>query len=459
VNGDPVGTDSPQFTTDALNDGDEVACTVNATDPCTGNAIGASDVVQVAVNTILSITGGVDGPESACAGDALTYAIEPVTGVETYTWTLPADWTGSSTSNIINVVAGETGGTVSVTADNECGSSSPVTIDVSSFPNHATLSGGVTLGSVPVVSGWVFVYLQNQPTEWWETTGTKVDSAEINFGNYSFDEMEIYDEPFILKAIVTGDQSPFTVPTYYAVDASDNDSSSPTWNDSDLNYDLTLSCGADETRNISIIEVPELDGDASLSGTVFWGTPGKMAAEDPIPGVDVVVEKIPPGNTFSHNETDAQGFYEFVGVPAIPTSEFYRIFIVFPGIPLIGNGHEVIVTPEDDQFTDLNFYVDTVLGQILAQGATGVETLAEEMHGLMYMPNPMADHMTVLLKEGTADATGYRIRSLSGQVIVSKEMNSVRSFKVERSGLSSGLYLLETYLTDGQRVTTRVAVQ
>ncbi len=63
-------------------------------------------------------------------GSPQTYSIPVVTGATDYTWTLPSGWTGTSTITTIDATAGTVGGTITVTANNACGSSIPRTLDV-----------------------------------------------------------------------------------------------------------------------------------------------------------------------------------------------------------------------------------------------------------------------------------------------------------------------------------------
>jgi PKD-like domain/Secretion system C-terminal sorting domain len=73
------------------------------------------------------------GKESACQGGRVAYYIIPVTDAADFTWTLPAGWQGTSISNRIVTLAGTSGGIISVTANNPCGSSAPQTITVTAF--------------------------------------------------------------------------------------------------------------------------------------------------------------------------------------------------------------------------------------------------------------------------------------------------------------------------------------
>lgn len=76
----------------------------------------------------------ITGPLIVCNGGAYTYSVAPVAGATDYTWTLPPGWSGNSTSTSINVISSTMSGTISVVANNACGSSAPVTLTVTSAP-------------------------------------------------------------------------------------------------------------------------------------------------------------------------------------------------------------------------------------------------------------------------------------------------------------------------------------
>jgi large repetitive protein len=72
-----------------------------------------------AVTRALAAPGTITGPASLSCSDTSvkTYSISPVTGATSYIWTLPAGWSGSSTTASINVnPSGTVGGIVSVKA-------------------------------------------------------------------------------------------------------------------------------------------------------------------------------------------------------------------------------------------------------------------------------------------------------------------------------------------------------
>lgn len=71
----------------------------------------------------------INGATSICENATEVYSVTNVAGV-VYNWTLPAGWTGSSTTNTISATAGPTGGTISVTAENVCGNSAASSLAV-----------------------------------------------------------------------------------------------------------------------------------------------------------------------------------------------------------------------------------------------------------------------------------------------------------------------------------------
>ena len=119
--------------------------TVTAYNSC-GSAVTSSPLV-VTVIQLPVISGTISGNNSVCGGTTQTYSISGVTGANSYSWTLPLGWTGTSNTTIINAIAGANGGNITITAYNSCGSvtSSPLAVTVStSIPaTPGTLTGSL----------------------------------------------------------------------------------------------------------------------------------------------------------------------------------------------------------------------------------------------------------------------------------------------------------------------------
>lgn len=125
--------------------------TVTDGNGCTG---AASDAITV--NTSPAQPGAITGNTTLCANSVQTYSIAVVAGATGYTWTLPSGWSGSSSTNSITVTAGTSGGTVSVTADNSCGSSPAQTLNVT--VNNVPFQPGAITGAASVCSGTSHTY-------------------------------------------------------------------------------------------------------------------------------------------------------------------------------------------------------------------------------------------------------------------------------------------------------------
>jgi len=78
---------------------------------------GHTEAFAYKFNTSASLS----GPSEACEGATVTYSIPEQIEGATYSWSLPLGWSGSSSTNEIEVVPSNTGGTISVTSTSGCG--------------------------------------------------------------------------------------------------------------------------------------------------------------------------------------------------------------------------------------------------------------------------------------------------------------------------------------------------
>jgi len=86
-------------------------------------------------------SGPIAGPYEVYEGSTNIYGIGPVPGATSYTWTLPSDWSGSSTTTTITATAGSSpGGAVTVQANNACGSGPVESLIVAVLENTVPLT-------------------------------------------------------------------------------------------------------------------------------------------------------------------------------------------------------------------------------------------------------------------------------------------------------------------------------
>ncbi|MFV5684427.1 PKD-like domain-containing protein [Flavobacterium sp. GB2R13] len=167
-----------------------------------GNSCGTSSANTLAV-TVSPATpttpGAIAGTSSACPGiTGLTYSIAAVTNATTYNWTVPTGWsiTAGTGTNSITVTSGSTGqnGTISVTAENSCGTSAAKTLAVTVNPATPVTPGAIT-GTVtqcPALTGQIYsitavtnatTYIWTVPTGWSITAGAGTNSITVTSGS------------------------------------------------------------------------------------------------------------------------------------------------------------------------------------------------------------------------------------------------------------------------------------
>lgn len=124
------------------------------------NACGTSPVRILNVTTadvpVQPVT--ITGNTTFCQGETAAYSVVINPLASGYVWNFPADWTGTSTSNSINLTVGATSGPVSVAAVNQCGTSTAQTINVTvnQVTNGVTQSGAtLTADQEDAVYQWL----------------------------------------------------------------------------------------------------------------------------------------------------------------------------------------------------------------------------------------------------------------------------------------------------------------
>jgi len=161
------------------------------------NNCGISNTSRTLVVSVLSSpaqTGSISGNTSPCQGTSQIYYINAVAGASGYTWTLPSGWSGTSTTTSITTTAGASGGTISVFAHNNCGTSnqSNITVNVNIIPtqpgaisgNTSVCQGTSQTYSVTPVSG-ATSYIWTKPTGWagTSTSNSITFTVSSNSGN------------------------------------------------------------------------------------------------------------------------------------------------------------------------------------------------------------------------------------------------------------------------------------
>ncbi len=92
-----------------------------------GNTI---NLVYIAPTLAPGQPSAISGSTALCNGATQTYSVTNDLNATSYVWTLPGGWSGTSTTNSINVTVANPGGTISVVARNSSGDSLPSSLVV-----------------------------------------------------------------------------------------------------------------------------------------------------------------------------------------------------------------------------------------------------------------------------------------------------------------------------------------
>jgi gliding motility-associated-like protein len=112
--------------------------------------------IKIIVKPIPNQPNAISGPTAVSANTNYSYNIGAVTGATSYTWTLPNGWTGTSTTNTINInTSTTTSGTITVKANIGACSSAAQTLSIGGAPAEPDLSGNTNL------VGDSIIYCQN----------------------------------------------------------------------------------------------------------------------------------------------------------------------------------------------------------------------------------------------------------------------------------------------------------
>ena len=183
---------SSTYSASNLQQGDQIQLIVQSNIPCVSpNPVSSNSISITQKPGTPGQPGVITGLSSICPGTSQTYSISAVANATEYVWSLPSGWSGSSTGTSITLTAGNSGGTIGVSAKNECGTSTNRTLVVA-MQAAIPATPGVITGDTAVCPGIsktysvtavtnASEYIWTLPSGW--TGSSTTNSITVNTGS------------------------------------------------------------------------------------------------------------------------------------------------------------------------------------------------------------------------------------------------------------------------------------
>jgi hypothetical protein len=387
--------------------------------------IGPGNEVQLSV----SITGGVE----PAAGYFINW--EPQDGLDN-----PNSGAPLFTPSLSNLNQ-----TYTVTVTDNKGCETTDSMEILATPSN--VSGTVMVGAAPCDNCEVDLYVYDPLPSIWTLQETTLTNSS---GGYN-----LGDSPAFSTLVLTARPNPIlfpgAIPTYFV----DLGVYSHLWNDA-ANNPINTDCGMVLNKDIAIIEPITLDGSCTITGGVYGNIPGKVQESDPIPGVDVVVEKVPPGNALTSDTTDSAGQYKFIGLPILLDGEVYEFYVNIPGVPGVFN-YQIAVAGPNLTFDHIDFCLKIDSTQI--EGCTVYPvsiSQSEQASSISVFPNPSNGQFSIALGNLKGQAARIDVLDVLGKVIWERNMPSLPNMLLV-GGIANGNYVVRVS-TSSEVQTTKLII-
>lgn len=207
--------------------------------------------------------------------------------------------------------------------------------------------------------------------------------------------------------------------------------------DGDLPFTTTDSCAAQITNLTPRLIEPIAIGSNKISGYVGEKIYAqRRTGTEPIPGLDIILDKTPPSRTVAVTQTDFNGNYNFDNLP----TGTYTVIIDYEGLPA-DTIYQVSLDNPGDTAAYLDYCVDTTSK---IEGCYPINVASynpQDFENIQVYPNPIQDQLVI---DGLTDTFSFRIYSLDGKIV--KEAYQVQDTQiVSVSELARGTYYLEVF--------------
>lgn len=462
LNNVTVGTNSATYINSTLSTGDVVFAIMTSSETCVTGSPAASNALTISIGQAPAQPASITGSANVCENDASSYSIVAVAGATSYTWTLPSGWSGTSTTNSISTTAGTTGGTISVVANNACGSSTAqtFTVGVTNLPaqpaaiiGSATIcEGSVNTYSIAPVTG-ATAYSWTLPTGWSGTsnttsitatsssTGGTINVTAINgCGTGTAQTLAVSTDPVVAVSVtIDADNNPVCAGeaiTFTATPVNGGFAASYQWKVNSANAGTNSSTFSSSTlANGDAVTVVMTSSEICVSNSPATSN-AVTASINPLPVKPVITQNL---NTLATTSTAAsyQWFFNGTAITGANTQIYNALASGFYSLTITdANGCQ----NTSDMF---NFTYD------------GIEEQAAGITARIY-PNPATQSFTIEAS-GLEGKSIITLHNVLGEIMVGEEVSTGPSVTLDINiqSIPSGVYFV-TIENEGKRIIRRV---
>jgi hypothetical protein len=300
--------------------------------------------------------------------------------------------------------------------------------------NNATanISGKIKRQDQTFLTAGIVSLYKQQTSQYDLTASVPVESD----GSYLFTKVPAGN--YIIKVVPQSSEN--ALPTYYG--------------DTEMWYEASIVAVGDasvENIDITIIPIPEIDGNSGISGYVYEEPDGKKGisntkGENPAPDIAVYLQRHQTDwKTVAQTLTNEIGYYQFKNISA----GTYRVILDVPGLNMnditiieLGEGEEV----ENIDYTITNDGINSV----------GISEI-EAGIGIQVYPNPTSGELRIETFNMRYEICDIAIFDVMGRNVQSSETLNPKSETLNISHLANGIYFLRITTENG--VVTRKVVK
>lgn len=384
----------------------------------------------------------ITGESNLCEATVQNYSVTLDPEADSYVWTLPSGWSGTSSTNTIGVMTGESSGVITVEAINQCGTSEPQTLTISTTPLPAQPS--VISGNATACTGTTETYsVSNDPTvdsyswtlpsDWTGTSTTHSIDAIIASGGGA---ISVYAQNACgTSPVRILNVSSAGVPAQPSV----------------ISGDVTVCQGA--TATYSVVNNPAVTGytwsipndwtGTSATHTISV-TAGAISGEIMVVAENSCGSSIPQRVNVTANPINGEITQSGITLTATQAGAVYQWVDCSTGAPIAGATSQSFTPTQNGEYGALIFTSDncsSVSNCILVNNLG----LGKEYFDLIAVyPNPASE--TVMINNIPAEST-VRLLDMTGKVIYSTK--AALSLTINLTDVKAGVYMLNVENTAG----------